>query len=123
MYSRPAALTRSRPAGYFRPADGSSSWTKVRSSLVMLLSVTVALVAAQVAWSRPADAAPVRGTVTLPQDLKSARRFRGYWRVENGVVPIAPATARADTVVVLSGVKAAAPPARTVTVDVAERLA
>jgi hypothetical protein len=85
----------------------------------MLLSVAAASVAAQVAWSRPADAAPVRGTVTLPQDLKSARRFRGYWRVENGVVPIAPAPARADTVVVLSGVKAAAPPARTVTVDIA----
>jgi hypothetical protein len=85
----------------------------------MPVSVTVALLAAQVAWSRPADAAPVRGTVTLPQDLKSARRFRGHWRVENGVVPIAPAAARADTVVVLSGVKAAAPPARTVTVDIA----
>jgi hypothetical protein len=84
----------------------------------MLLSVTVALVAAQVAWVRPAGAAPVRGTITMPQDLKTARRFRGYWRVENGVVPVAPAAVRADTVVVLSGVKAAAPPARTVTVDI-----
>src|SRR5215216_4926023 len=81
----------------------------------MLLSVAAA---AQVAWSPAAAAAPVRGTIALPNDLRTARRFRGYWRVENGVVPLAPAPSRADTVVVLSGVKGTPPAARTVTIDI-----
>jgi hypothetical protein len=68
---------------------------------------------------RQADAAPVRGTVQLPSELKTGRRLRGYWRLENGLVPIAPAANRSETVVVLSGVKGQAPPAaRTVTVDI-----
>jgi hypothetical protein len=82
----------------------------------MLLSVVAA---AQVAWSPAAQAAPVRGTISLPPELKAARRFRGYWRVENGVVPLAAAPARAETVVVLSGVKGTPPAARTVTIDIA----
>jgi plastocyanin len=52
-----------------------------------------------------AAAAVVRGTVTLPEDLKSGRRFLGHWRVENTTVPIQPAPARGDTVVVLVGPK------------------
>jgi hypothetical protein len=63
-------------------------------------------------------ASPVKGSVVLPQELKSARRFRGYWRIENGIVPTAPMPARGDTVVVLVGVKGAPPPPRTVTVDI-----
>ena len=48
---------------------------------------------------------PVRGTVVLPDDLKSGRRFLGHWRVENTTVPIQPAPPRGDTVVVLVGPK------------------
>jgi plastocyanin len=52
-----------------------------------------------------AAAATVRGTVTLPEELKSGRRFLGHWRVENTTVPVQPAPARGDTVVLLVGPK------------------
>jgi plastocyanin len=48
---------------------------------------------------------PVHGTVVLPDDLKSGRRFLGHWRVENTTVPVQPAPPRGDTVVVLFGPK------------------
>ena len=65
------------------------------------------------------DAAPVKGTVNLPTSLKGARRHLGYWRLENGNVPIQPAPYRGDTVVVLEGLKGAAPGAKTLTVEIA----
>jgi hypothetical protein len=65
-----------------------------------------------------ARAAPVRGTVTLPPELRATRRHLGYWRVENGNVPIVSAPFRAQTLVVLSGFKGAPPPAKTVTVEI-----
>jgi len=52
-----------------------------------------------------AAAATVRGTVSLPEELKSGRRFLGHWRVENTTVAVQPAPARGDTVVVLVGPK------------------
>jgi hypothetical protein len=64
-------------------------------------------------------AAPVRGTVGLPSGLKSGRRHPGYWRLENGNVPVQPAPYRGDTVVVIEGLKGAAPAAKTVTVEIA----
>ena len=66
----------------------------------------------------PVIAAPVRGSVNLPQELKTGRRLRGYWRIENGIVPLVPAPNRGDIVVVLTGIKGTPPPARTVTVDI-----
>jgi plastocyanin len=66
-----------------------------------------------------AHAAPVRGTVTLPPDLKSGRRHPGYWRVENGVVPVQAPANRTETLVVLVGPKGQAPAAKTVTVEIA----
>lgn len=63
-------------------------------------------------------AAPVKGTVSLPAAMKSARRHVGYWRLENGNVPIAPAAYRGDTVVVLEGLKGPAPSPKTVTVEI-----
>ena len=62
----------------------------------------------------PVWAAPVRGTVQLPSELKTGRKLRGYWRLENGIVAIAPPANRSETVVVLSGVKGDRrwPPAR-----------
>lgn len=65
------------------------------------------------------DAAPVKGSVTLPPSLKGARRHLGYWRLENGNVPIQPAPYRGDTVVVLEGLKGSAPSAITKTVEIA----
>ena len=42
-----------------------------------------------------------------------------FWRFENGNVPIQPAPYRGDTVVVVEGLKGAAPPAKTLTVEIA----
>jgi hypothetical protein len=63
-------------------------------------------------------AAPVKGTVNLPSNLKGGRRHLGYWRLENGNVPIQPAPYRGDTVVVVEGLKGAAPAAKTLTVEI-----
>jgi hypothetical protein len=51
-----------------------------------------------------AQAATVRGLVTLPAEPRAADR-EGHWRVENGVLPVGPRTPdpRADAVVVLEG--------------------
>lgn len=65
----------------------------------LLLSGLLALVPSLAA------AANVRGTVTLPDELKAGRRFLGHWRVENTTVPVQPAPARGDTVVMLLGPK------------------
>jgi plastocyanin len=73
---------------------------------------------ALVALGGTARAAGVRGSVLLPSELRSARRNPGYWRVENGNVPIVPASFRGHTVVVLTGFKGAAPPAKTLTVEI-----
>lgn len=90
----------------------------MRGSPVRLVLAIWGLTGA-LAWAPlQAMAAPVKGTVSLPDDLKSGRRFEGYWRVENGIVPIAPAPNRGDTVVVLTGIKGQAPAAKTVTVDI-----
>lgn len=64
-------------------------------------------------------AGPVKGKVTLSAEQKSGRRFRGYWRVENGVVPVQPASSPGDTVVVLQGFKGQMPPPKTVTIEIA----
>jgi plastocyanin len=63
-------------------------------------------------------ASPVRGTVTLPAELRAARRHLGYWRVENGNVAIVPAGFRPQTVVVLTGFAGPPPAAKTVTVEI-----
>ncbi|MGC9983254.1 MAG: hypothetical protein ABSF35_06440 [Polyangia bacterium] len=52
-----------------------------------------------------ATAATVHGMVSLPEEIKSGRRFLGHWRVENTTVAVQPAPARGDTVVVLVGPK------------------
>jgi hypothetical protein len=91
----------------------------MRGLCVVLTWLVVSAVTITSQLAGRAMASPVKGTVVLPQELKSARRFRGYWRIENGIVPTAPLPARGDTVVVLTGVKGAAPAARTVTVDIA----
>ena len=62
----------------------------------------------------------VKGTVRLSDTARATRLHQGYWRLENGNVPVRPASGRAGTVVVLEGISGVlAPPPRTVTVEIA----
>jgi hypothetical protein len=86
------------------------------------LAATLALAAAGgiVAVGGAAQASTVKGVVRLPEGARSTRLFQGYWRVENGNVPVqSSGGAKAETAVVLFGVNGARPPAaRTVTVEI-----
>jgi len=77
------------------------------------LSLGVALAAS------PAWAGSLKGTVKLPDAAHSTRLYQGYWRIENGNVPVNNAGgAKLETAVVLADVNGAhPPPARTVTVE------
>jgi plastocyanin len=85
------------------------------SPLLVLVAILVSGPA-----TRPALAGTVKGTVKLPEGARSTRLYQGYWRLENGNVPVQNSGgAKAETVVVLENVKGAhAPPARTVTVEI-----
>jgi hypothetical protein len=82
----------------------------------------LALATALVGAASPALATvfTVKGTVKLPEGARSTRLYSGYWRLENGNVPVQTVGgAKAETVVVLEDLKGAhAPPARTVTVEI-----
>src|SRR5579862_831262 len=67
----------------------------------------------------PAQAAALKGSVKLPDSARSTRLYQGYWRIENGNVPVSnTGGAKLETVVVLENVNGAhPPPARTVTVE------
>lgn len=68
----------------------------------------------------PAPAASVKGTVRLPESLRGGRLHQGYWRLENGNVPVRAAASKAGAVVVLDGLSGVhAPPPKTVTVEIA----
>ncbi len=82
------------------------------------LTVVAALTAVITTPTRLARAGVVKGTITLPADAKTGRRFQGYWRLENGIVPVAPPPARGDTVVVLMGPKGTPPAAKTVSIEI-----
>jgi hypothetical protein len=86
-----------------------------RAAFALLISV-----ASLSAVTRPAFAETVKGTVKLPEGARSTRLYSGYWRLENGNIPVqTTGGAKAETVVVLENVKGAhAPPARTVTVEI-----
>jgi plastocyanin len=64
-----------------------------------------------------AQAAPVRGTVSLPSDVKVPRRFVGHWRVDYASVP-GQSGIPAGTLVVVQGAKGQAPTAKTVSVEI-----
>jgi hypothetical protein len=82
-----------------------------------LLAVTLA--AAYLSFGSSAQATTVRGTVKMPDASRSTRLHHGYWRLENGNVPVQTSGgAKAETVVVLENVKDARPPsARTITIE------
>ena len=72
------------------------------------------------ALAAPALAGTVKGTVRLPDSVQSGRMNQGYWRLENGNVPVRPSTKKGAAIVVLEGVSGARPPApKTVTVEIA----
>jgi hypothetical protein len=86
------------------------------SCVSSLFAVAVAVCLAHVPDAR---AGTVRGTVKMPDASRSTRLYHGYWRLENGNVPVQTAGgAKAETVVVLENVKGAhAPSARTITIE------
>jgi hypothetical protein len=79
-----------------------------------ILGIAVALAAGRSAW-----AGAVKGTVKLPDNARSTRLYQGYWRLENGNVPVQnTGGAKLETAVVLENVNGSHPPAaRTVTVE------
>ncbi len=64
-----------------------------------------AVVAGVVALSGWSAAATVRGSVTLPAEVRAQDSREGHWRVENGLLPVGPRTPdpRTSVVVVLEG--------------------
>jgi len=68
----------------------------------------------------PAFAGTVKGTVRVPDTVRSGRMNQGYWRLENGNVPVRPSSKKTGTIVVLDGISGThPPPPKTVTVEIA----
>lgn len=68
----------------------------------------------------PAQAGTVKGTVRLPDPARVGRMHQGYWRLENGNVPVRAASGKPTAAVVLEGISGVhAPPPKTVTVEIA----
>jgi plastocyanin len=78
----------------------------------------VAALAAGFAWQGLAMAATVKGTVSLPAELKIGRRFLGHWRVENTNVAMQYANLRGGTVVLLVGPQLQSVPPKSVSVEI-----
>src|SRR5580765_8907485 len=91
----------------------------LRNPVTRVSKLLVVPLAASLAFAPPAAATTVRGTVKMPDASRSTRLYSGYWRLENGNVPVQTAGgAKAETVVVLENVKGAhAPSARTITIE------
>jgi len=67
----------------------------------------------------PAWAGTVHGTVRVPDAIRSGRMNQGYWRLENGNVPVRPSTRKPGTIVVLEGISGTRPPSpKTVSVEI-----
>jgi hypothetical protein len=88
--------------------------TALSRSSIFVFGIAIALFAGPSAW-----AGTVKGTVKLPENARSTRLYQGYWRLENGNVPVQnTGGAKIETAVVLENVNGAHPPAaRTVTVE------
>ncbi len=80
--------------------------------------LTAATLLAGIAWQGLSLAATVKGTVSLPADLKTGRRFLGHWRVENTSVPVQHASFRGGTVVLLVGPQYQAIPPKNISVEI-----
>jgi len=66
----------------------------------------------------PAVAAPIKGTVYLPAELKTGRTFFGHWRVENTNVAVQPPNLRGGTIVMIVGPQYQAVPPKNVSVEI-----
>ncbi len=66
----------------------------------------------------PAFAAPIKGTVHLPSDLKSGRTFFGHWRVESINGAVQSANLRGGTIVMIVGPQYQAVPPKNVSVEI-----
>jgi hypothetical protein len=88
--------------------------TAFSRSSIPAFGIAIALFAGSSAW-----AGTVKGTVKLPENARSTRLYQGYWRLENGNVPVQnTGGAKIETAVVLENVSGArSPAARTVTVE------
>jgi hypothetical protein len=89
-------------------------------SRVSLPAVGIALaLSLTLAAGPPAWGGTLKGAVKLPDAERSTRLYQGYWRLENGNVPVSNSGgAKAETAVVLEKINGAhPPPARTVTVE------
>jgi plastocyanin len=84
----------------------------------ILRFLTAAALMAGIGWQGLALAATVKGTVSLPAELKTGRRFLGHWRVENNSVPVQHAGLRGGTVVLLVGPQFQAVPPKNVSVEI-----
>lgn len=80
-----------------------------------------AVILTSLAWAAPsfATTGDVKGTITLPADLKTGRRFQGHWRVENTNVAVQHGGMRGQTLVLLSGSQFQTLPPKTVSVEIA----
>lgn len=88
----------------------------VNSRRMLLLPFVLAFA---LGWHKEGAAATVKGTVSLPPELKTGRRSPGYWRVENTNIAVQPAGLRGGTVVFLVGPQYQAVPPKTIPVDIA----
>jgi len=87
-------------------------------SRIRRTSLALAALATGFAWQGLAMAATVKGTVSLPAELKTGRRFLGHWRVENTNVAMQHANLRGGTVVLLVGPQFQAIPPKSVSVEI-----
>lgn len=79
---------------------------------------TLAPLSLLLALTAPSVAGTVKGTVRVPDGTRSGRLNQGYWRLENGNVPVRPSTKKLGTIVVLDGISGTHPPAaKTVSVE------
>jgi len=91
----------------------------LRNPLSRASRLLIAAVVTCLALLSSAQATTVRGTVKMPDASRSTRLYHGYWRLDNGNVPVQTSGgAKAETIVVLENVKGSkAPSARTVTIE------
>lgn len=65
-----------------------------------------------------AATATVKGTIALPPELKTGRRFLGHWRVENTSVGVQRGGVKGQTLVLLTGAQFQAVPPKNVSVEI-----
>jgi plastocyanin len=82
------------------------------------LPTVVMAVASVLGFTGVASAAAVKGTVSLPAELKTGRRFLGHWRVENTNVAVQHGGTRAGTIVLLVGPQYQAVPPKSASVEI-----